>query len=329
MLRKSIIALLLLLSTLSLWAAKPKTETWTPEQEQQFRYYYYEAVRLSLAEAHEEAYQLFWFCYGLKEDDAMVNFYLGLYLSSLGHTDAALHFLKTAYTNNPKDCWFNYVNALLECNHRANYSEAVKVLRSVVKLNPKEERPWRVLANLYLNAYDFRNALSALDGLERVTGYDISNAYIRARIHSVRKDYQKALRDINRYLEQDESNIQMLLLKVDVLSQFKNHKELVPTFETILRYSPYEASVLNNYAYYLATHQGDLTRAEEMSRRAVQQEPSNPTFLDTYAWILYQRGEYSLAQFYIKMAVDACKSTENIPPVILQHRTLILKQTAK
>ncbi|NCU32674.1 MAG: hypothetical protein EOM23_07075, partial [Candidatus Moranbacteria bacterium] len=44
--------------------------------------------------------------------------------------------------------------------------------------------------------------------------------------------------------------------------------------------------------------------AEMMSAKRVEKEPSNSTFLDTYAWIFFKQGNYSLAKFYIERAVD-------------------------
>jgi len=62
--------------------------------------------------------------------------------------------------------------------------------------------------------------------------------------------------------------------------------------------------VMNNYAYYLSLEKLELKKAEKMSAKTVELEPKNSTYLDTYAWILYQQGSYSLAKFYIERAID-------------------------
>ena len=58
--------------------------------------------------------------------------------------------------------------------------------------------------------------------------------------------------------------------------------------------------LLNNYAYYLAkdTKANRLKEAERMSKRCIELEPKNATYLDTYAYILYLRGEYQKAKGY-------------------------------
>ena len=46
-----------------------------------------------------------------------------------------------------------------------------------------------------------------------------------------------------------------------------------------------------------------LDKAEEMSYRTVKAEPNNATYLDTYAWILFEKGKYVEARIYIDQAL--------------------------
>ena len=63
-------------------------------------------------------------------------------------------------------------------------------------------------------------------------------------------------------------------------------------YDVVLALNPDNVIAINNYAYYLAIGGGDLRKAEELSRKAVAEQPENPTYLDTLAWILYLKGEY-------------------------------------
>ena len=60
---------------------------------------------------------------------------------------------------------------------------------------------------------------------------------------------------------------------------------------------------MNNYAYFLSLSGRNLDKAEEMSRRAVDLQSSEPSFLDTYAWILYLKKQYEQARIYIDEAL--------------------------
>ena len=72
----------------------------------------------------------------------------------------------------------------------------------------------------------------------------------------------------------------------------------------------------NNYAYYLSVERRNLDKAEEMSYKTVKAEPNNATYLDTYAWILFEKGNYAEARLYID---DALKSNTEDSNVIIEH----------
>jgi len=61
-----------------------------------------------------------------------------------------------------------------------------------------------------------------------------------------------------------------------------------------------------------------LKKAERMSAKTIEIEPKNSTYLDTYAWILYQEANYFLAKFHIERAIDNLPKDED-PGVILEH----------
>ncbi len=89
-------------------------------------------------------------------------------------------------------------------------------------------------------------------------------------------------------------------------------------FDSCLQWKPDHAMTLNNYAYFLSQEGGDLKKAEEMSSKAVKAEPSNATFLDTYAWILYKQGRYAEAKIYMDATLKN-SAEDSISDVILEH----------
>src|SRR5690606_9294444 len=66
---------------------------------------------------------------------------------------------------------------------------------------------------------------------------------------------------------------------------------------------PDNALVLNNWSYYLSLRKTNLTKAEEMIKKAVKIEPKNPSYPDTYAWVLYQQGNYKEALEWMELAL--------------------------
>ena len=92
-------------------------------------------------------------------------------------------------------------------------------------------------------------------------------------------------------------------------------------YEKSLEYTPTRSMTLNNYAYYLSLQKESLKKAEQMSYRAITAEANNPTYLDTYAWILYQEGRYEEARIYIDQAIRCydTDSTEEVSGDIYEH----------
>lgn len=102
----------------------------------------------------------------------------------------------------------------------------------------------------------------------------------------------------------------------DLLCKKDEYVKAFAAYDSCLQWKDDNMGCLNNYAYYLSLNGGDLTKAEQMSYRTVKQEPSNSTYLDTYAWILFMQERYAEAKLYINQAVASDTIASD---VILEH----------
>lgn len=85
-------------------------------------------------------------------------------------------------------------------------------------------------------------------------------------------------------------------------------------YEAALAYDPNNAHVLNNYSYFLSLRKDQLTKAEAMCEKLMIMYPNDPTYLDTYGWVLYQMGNYEKAEVMLYKAV-----IESNSGTILEH----------
>lgn len=85
----------------------------------------------------------------------------------------------------------------------------------------------------------------------------------------------------------------------------KNFAKSDESFDKSLSLFPEDAFTLNNYAYYLSLRKIKLEKAAQMSKKSIDLEPENPSFHDTYAWILFHQGNYQEALTWIEKAVSA------------------------
>jgi tetratricopeptide (TPR) repeat protein len=143
------------------------------------------------------------------------------------------------------------------------------------------------------------------------------------------KEYQTALDIYNEGLEVVDEENKILLSgflsqMADIYYQQGNREEAFFCFDKAIRYNEKNVAAMNNYAYYLSLTKEDLDKAERMAAAVVQLQPDNATYIDTYAWIFFQKESYSLAKFYIESALskDAAPSSD-----ILEHYGDILYKT--
>ena len=66
-------------------------------------------------------------------------------------------------------------------------------------------------------------------------------------------------------------------------------------------------TTLNNYAWDLATHERNLEVALQLTVECNASVALEPTFLDTWAWVLYKMGRYAEAQVKIELALQMLK----------------------
>lgn len=96
----------------------------------------------------------------------------------------------------------------------------------------------------------------------------------------------------------------------------QNYDEAFSAYEKAITIYPDNIQVLNNYAYYLSQQNTQLDHAAEMSLRTLKEEPTNATYLDTYAWILFLQERYDEAKAYVDLTLQNSKNPDK---VLLEH----------
>lgn len=187
--------------------------------------------------------------------------------------------------------------------------EAVPVLHQILELDP-ENKP----ARLQLLSYAIRD--NNLDDVIRIAKpaleynpeslefyYYLGIAYHQKGETDEALDvFTKGVKQIN---EKSDKGVvsDFYAILGDLYHSKEMHAEAYAAYDSSLVYNPDNIGTLNNYAYFLSVERKDLDKAEEMSYRTVKAEPDNETYLDTYAWILFEKGRYTEARIYIEQAL--------------------------
>lgn len=98
-------------------------------------------------------------------------------------------------------------------------------------------------------------------------------------------------------------------------------------YDKALKANPGNLGILNNYSYFLAIDNKDLDKAEKMSSQTIKAEPLNPTYLDTYGWVLFKQKAYSMAKIYIENGIENTKDKEEISAEVYEHYGDVLYMT--
>ena len=124
--------------------------------------------------------------------------------------------------------------------------------------------------------------------------------------HFKKKNYKAACSSFEqaRLLSSDEGfKKDILLLLGDAYHAAGDHFKSDQAFEEVLKTDPEQDLAMNNYSYYLSLRKEKLDRAEELSGKLIKKFPSNNTYLDTYAWVLFAKGKYKEAKKVMEQVV--------------------------
>lgn len=86
-------------------------------------------------------------------------------------------------------------------------------------------------------------------------------------------------------------------------------------YENALKIDSSNALINNNYAYSLSIRNLKLSRALEMASTAINAQPNNSSYLDTFGWVHFQLGNYKEA---LENLIKASTNTES-SATILEH----------
>ncbi|MCL1821246.1 MAG: tetratricopeptide repeat protein [Prolixibacteraceae bacterium] len=117
-------------------------------------------------------------------------------------------------------------------------------------------------------------------------------------------------------VDDPEMGGQLAFIKGEVYYKQGKLDQAFKIFDEALQKYPANYVGMNNYAYYLSLANTDLDKAERLILQVIEKLPDNSTYLDTYAWVLFKKKDYSLARFYQEAALK--KDTEN-NPTLLEH----------
>lgn len=194
-----------------------------------------------------------------------------------------------------KDDYVIWAQSLYNGIQIEKYEEVVKLGTEALSIFPNKDDLRVFIAISYFNLNDFESAY-------------------------------KILKEAGNNFTEVELKNQSKILLAEIAYKKGNIQESFQQFDVLLNELPENKIIKNNYSYYMALEKINLEKAKHLSYETIVEEPENSTYLDTYAWILFQKGEYEEAEKYIRKAVsNSIEQNEEI----LQHMIEILLKNGK
>ena len=300
----------------------------------------------------KDAYPIYLKIKEIEPENQYINVSLMDYYQSMGELDKAFEEFIAAIKNKNLDyetkaqiydIWF-------QKQDEKNMSEDAETAgKAFIETHPDKSIGYYIIGTVFYNNDDFEQAKDYyLQSLERdknnfITLYQISLCFIELKdFQSVveytekaislypeqplfylfsgigyfnLKDYEKTLKVLEkgrRLSANKELTANFDTYIGDTYHVLGNKEKAYEAYDRVLKYNPDNIYVMNNYAYYLSLDNKDLERALQMSGNTIKAEPKNPTYLDTYAWILYKMERYQEAKKFMDKVFKYDKKPQGV-----------------
>lgn len=231
---------------------------------------------------------------------------------------------------------------------KGDLKDAIEEISYAIDLSPDRENYWQQLMTYQLSDDDFKGVMNTFARARSRISPSESLKFIYANaagelnmLDTALNIYNSLLAQLDPSLTTENQNIAKNLLNRlsyenlvkgstlynmvgDAYYRANMHDKAFKAYENSITFFADNEHALNNYAYYLSEADQDLDRALELSKHSIELDPNNPTFLDTYAWILFKKGEYEEAKINQQAAIELSEENKDISAELYSHMGDIL-----
>ncbi|MGQ9847117.1 MAG: tetratricopeptide repeat protein [Bacteroidales bacterium] len=237
--------------------------------------------------------------------------------------DSLLSILTQVYPNNPKVLTLE-ADLLLRSNR---INEAYSKLYEITQLDPSKYIIWEQMLMI-----DFKQSMwdsmyihsdKAIEYFPTQPNLYYLKAIAAQQLQKLQEADQALSFAESLPIQNKDLETEIYALHGEILHALGKNQLSDQALEKVLQLDKENKIVLNNYSYYLSLRSDSLDKAERMILICLELEPNNPTFLDTYAWVLYKQNKLEKALEYIKKAYLLQKDNATI----IEHYGDILFKT--
>ncbi len=139
---------------------------------------------------------------------------------------------------------------------------------------------------------------------------DIGISEYLAQFYFYKKRPQEAIKVYEKILETNPDYVEALFWLGYLYEECGQRNKALETWERGVDIDPSFAPILNCLGYTYAEEGVNLNIAEEMIKKALEEEPENGAYLDSLGWVYYKKGDLEKAKEYILKAIDLIKDPD-------------------
>jgi tetratricopeptide (TPR) repeat protein len=265
-----------------------------------------------------------------RSEDLGIDVKINILLNLMSSPEESLEYLfklsDDLIAAHPQDAKAHAIQGDLYNNFNRQ-EEARTKFQKAVELDPNRPPIWQeiLIISSMLNDFETMNTESekALEYFPQQPIFYLFNGIALQQLGRTKEAIDALEAGKNLVIENNELLGQFCASLGDAYHSIDDHKSSDTSYDKALKYNPSNVIVLNNYAYYLSLREENLDKAETMAQTANSLSPNQVSFQDTYAWVLFKRGNYQNALFWIK---EALKNGGSEDPDVLEHHGDILWQ---
>lgn len=238
-------------------------------------------------------------------------FNLGFILRQQTNNAAARKAFEEALRLNPKLLAATEQLVLMDLEAQ-DLESADRRAQAEIDANPNEPVPWLIKSQVYRAKKDPAKEEAAL--LQAIRAAPDSEAGLRklAELYIARGTLDEAIAKLESLANLDERDPRAPAMLGMLHAERKDFAKARSYYERVLKIDPRHLLALNNLAFLLSDHFGQLDEGYRLGLRAREIDPKDPTIADTLGWIEFRRGQYHEALRLIREAAAFRKDSPEI-----------------
>ena len=196
--------------------------------------------------------------------------------------------------------------------------KALAAVRQAVARRPKNPQLQQMVGELLLVQKQPQAAIAPLEEALSLNPQQVSALQLLALAYQQMPNSGQAVQQLAAKAADPKSSPIFSLVLATVYEQQKQFDQAIDLYNSLLARNLFPDLARNNLAYLLAEHRPtaeNLDRARKLSSETLEENPDEPSFLDTMGWVLVKQEKYAKAKTFLEKALTRAPDQ----PAMLYH----------